>query len=302
MSVTLAAVGGIALAMDITTGIDVTTTGSAVLATGLATLTNVGLRVVGAFIIFIVGRWLISFVGRMVQTHLERQKIDPTLLRYLGTVINVLLNIALVVSILGYFGVETTTFAALLAGAGLAIGTAWGGLLTNFAAGAFLIVLKPFKTGDFVTVGEVTGTIRSIGLFVTALDTPDNVHTFVGNSKILTGTIQNYSTNPFRRVELVAQLHQSVDVHDAVARLKTALAAIPNVVKEPAPDVEILTFTDLGPVLAVRPYTHTDHYWQVYFAANQAIVAVNGEGKFPAPERRLRVRTVAESVAADTAA
>ena len=233
----------------------------------------------------------------MIQHSLERQKVDPTIMRYLGTVVNVLLNIALVVSILGYFGVETTTFAALLAGAGIAIGTAWGGLLSNFAAGAFLIVLKPFKTGDFVTAGEVTGTIRHIGLFVTALDTPDNVHTLVGNNKILGGTIQNYSANAFRRVDLVAQLHQTVDVADAIARLKAALAEIPNVEKTPAPDVEVLSFTDLGPVLAVRPYTNTDHYWQVYFDANKAIVAVNGAAHFPAPERRIHVSTAAASLA-----
>lgn len=274
-----------------------TTASSIAVQTALATLTAVGLKVLGAIVLFIVGRWLIGLVGRLVQHNLEKQKLDPTILRYIGTVINVLLNIALVVSILGYFGVETTTFAALLAGAGLAIGTAWGGLLTNFAAGAFLIVLKPFKSGDFVTVGEVTGTIRHIGLFVTALDTPDNVHTFVGNNKILSGTMQNFSTNSVRRVELVAQLHQTVDVNDAIARLKTALAAIPNVAKEPAPDVEILSFTDLGPVLAVRPHTHTDHYWQVYFETNKAIVAVNGEGNYPAPERRLHVRNVAVATA-----
>ena len=270
---------------------------SVAVSTALATLTTVGLKVLGAIVLFIVGRWLIRLVGRLIQRSLENKKVEPTILRYLVTVINVLLNIALIVSILGYFGVETTTFAALLAGVGLAIGTAWGGLLTNFAAGAFLIVLKPFKTGEFVTAGEVTGTVRHIGLFVTALDTPDNVHTFVGNNKILSGTIQNVSTNSVRRVDLVAQLHQTVDVNDAITRLKTALAAIPNVAKDPAPDVEILSFTDLGPVLAVRPHTHTDHYWQVYFEANKAIVAVSGEGKYPAPERRLHVRNAATAAA-----
>lgn len=127
--------------------------------------------------------------------------------------------------------------------------------------------------------------------------TPDNVHTFVGNNKILSGTIQNFSTNSVRRVDLVAQLHHTVDVNDAIRRLKTALAAIPNVAKDPAPDVAILSFTDLGPVLAVRPYTHTDHYWQVYFEANKAIVAVNGEGKYPAPERRLHVRNAPTATA-----
>jgi small conductance mechanosensitive channel len=261
--------------------------------TVLTTLTNVGLKVVGAIVLYLVGRGLINWMINLVQRGLERQKVDPTLLRYVGTVISVLANIALVIAILGYFGVETTSFAAILAGAGLAIGTAWGGLLTNFAAGAFLVILRPYRAGDFVSAGDVIGTVRSIGLFVTVIDTPDGVQTHVGNGKVLAGTIQNFSANPYRRVDLQAQLHYSVNVEDAIVRLKAKLAEIPNVMKDPAPDVEVLTFTEFGPVLAVRPYTHTDHYWQVYFAGNQAIIAVAGEAKFPPVERSLRMKNSA---------
>lgn len=258
----------------------------------IATVVDAGLKAIGALVLYLIGRWLINWVVHFVQRALEKQKVDPTLLRYVGTVISVLANVALVVAILGYFGVETTTFAALLAGAGIAIGTAWGGLLSNFASGAFLVILRPYKVGDFVSAGDVTGTVRAIGLFVTTIDTPDNVQTHVGNGKILSGTIQNFSANSFRRVDLVAQLHHSVDINDAVARLKAKLVAIPNVVKEPAPDVEILQFTEFGPVLAVRPYTHTDHYWQVYFDTNKAIVAVGSEGGYPPVERTLKVKDV----------
>ncbi|HSO33195.1 MAG TPA: mechanosensitive ion channel family protein [Labilithrix sp.] len=274
---------------------DTSIQGNVAVNAALTTLTAVGFKVVGAIVLYIVGRWLIGLVGRMVQHALEKQKVDPTILRYLGTVITVLLNIALVVSILGYFGVQTTTFAALLAGAGLAIGTAWGGLLANFAAGAFIIVLKPFKVGDFVSAGEVTGTVRNIGMFNTTLDTPDNVQTYVGNNKVISSTLQNFSANKVRRVDLVAQLHHSVDVHDAIKRLKYTIAKIPNVAREPAPDVEILSFSDMGPVLAVRPYTHTDHYWQVYFETNKAIVEVNGDAGYLPPERRLQVANITRS-------
>src|SRR3954467_4828061 len=122
----------------------------------LTTLTNVGLKVIGAIILYLIGRALINWVIALVQRTLERQRVDPTLLRYVGTIISVLANIALVVAILGYFGVETTSFAAILAGAGLAIGTAWGGLLSNFAAGAFLVMLRPYVVGDYVSAGDVT--------------------------------------------------------------------------------------------------------------------------------------------------
>ena len=130
-----------------------------------------------------------------------RNHVDPTLTKYLGSIVAVMLNIALVLGILGYFGIETTSFAALLAGAGVAIGAAWSGMLGNFAAGAFMLVLRPFKVGDFVAVGGVTGTVKELGLFGTTIVTPDNVLTMVGNGKIFADTIQNFSALPARRVE-----------------------------------------------------------------------------------------------------
>jgi small conductance mechanosensitive channel len=156
-------------------------------------------------------------------------------MRFVGNALSVALNIALVVAILGYFGVQTTTFAALLAAIGFAIGTAWGGLLGNFAAGAFLLVLRPFKVGDFITAGGITGTVHEIGLFVTTLDTPDNVRTFLGNNKVFSDTIQNFTANPYRRVELTAQISGAADPHLAIQRLKERLARIPNVIDKPAP-------------------------------------------------------------------
>src|ERR1017187_4401053 len=161
------------------------------------TITGVGLQVLGAIVLYIVGRWLISFAVGLVQKGLSRQKIEPTLLRFIGNTISVVLNITLVIAILGYFGVQTTSFAALLAGAGLAIGTAWGGLLSNFAAGIFLVVLRPFKVGDFISAGGISGTVEAVGLFVTMINTPDNVCTYVGNNKLFADNIQNYSTNPY---------------------------------------------------------------------------------------------------------
>src|SRR5262249_18916839 len=246
-------------------------------------VTSVGLQILGALVLYIVGRWLIALVVNTVQRALAKQKIEPTIMRFTGNAISVALNITLVVAILGYFGVQTTTFAALLAASALAIGTAWAGLLANFAAGVFLIVLRPFKVGDFITAGGITGTVHEIGLFVTSFDTPDNVRTFVGNNKIFSETIQNYTANPYRRVELTAQISGSSNPQLAITRLQNRLASISNVCKTPAPEVTILTFTPFGPVLAVRPYCHNDHYWQVYFDANMAIREVLGDAAFPGP-------------------
>jgi small conductance mechanosensitive channel len=252
----------------------------------------VGFKVVGAIVFYLVGRWLISFAIRLVSSALERQKVDPTLLRYIGTVISVTLNIVLVIAILGYFGVETTSFAAILAAAGVAIGLAWSGLLANFAAGAFMIVLRPFKVGDFISAGGVMGTVKEIGLFVTAIVTLDNVVTLVGNNKVFSEIIQNFSANPYRRVDLKAQLSHSVDHNDAIRRLKEQLAKIPNVVSNPAPDVEILEFNLAGPVLAVRPYCNNDHYWQVYFDTNKVIRETCGAAGYPVPEQHFALRNL----------
>ena len=258
--------------------------------TATVQLTSFGLKVAGAIVVWIVGRYLIGLAVRLVSAALTRQQVDPTILRYLGNIITVTLNIILVIAILGYFGVETTSFAALVAAAGIAIGAAWAGLLANFAAGAFLIVLRPFKVGDYVKAGGVEGTVKEIGLFASTILTPDNVTVFVGNNKIFGDSIHNFSASDFRRVDRLAQLAHSVDPSDAVARLKTALAAIPNVQKVPAPDVEIVDFNERGPVLAVRPYTHTDHYWQVYFDTNRVISQTFGAAGYPVPESHVSMR------------
>src|SRR5436190_23198931 len=262
--------------------------------------TGVGLQIVGALVLYMVGRWLISLVVGAVQRVLTRQHIEPTVMRFAGNTLAVTLNVTLVVAILGYFGVQTTTFAALIAAAGLAIGTAWAGLLANFEAGAFLLVLRPFKVGDFISAGDITGTVHEIGLFATTFDTPDNVRTFIGNNKIFSDTIQNFTANPYRRVELTAQISGAADPMLAIARLKTRLAVVANVAETPAPDVTILTFTPFGPVLAVRPYCHNDHYWQVYFDSNLAIREVLGDSAFPGPVYPLAVHDV--KVAAQGAA
>ncbi len=245
--------------------------------------TEVGLKVLAAVAFWVIGRWLIGVAVSMVRASLERQKVDPTVLRYVGSIVTVTLNILLVIGILGYFGFQTTTFAALIAAAGVAIGMAWSGLLAHFAAGAFLVVLRPMKVGDFVTVAGVTGTVTELGLFTTVINTPDNVQTIIGNNKVFSDTIQNYSHNPFRRVDLKCQLSGAADHRAAMALLREKIATIPNVLPEPKVDVEILDFTLVGPVLAVRPYCHTDNYWQVYFDTNRMIREALGEAGFPAP-------------------
>jgi len=258
------------------------------IAQGLA----IGLTVLGAIVVWIVGSWLISFARRILTRNLEAKEVDVTLVKYISSAVTILLKIILIVAIFSYFGVETTTVAALLAGIGIALGTMWGGMLSNLSAGAFMVFLKPFKVGDFINAGEVMGTVHEVGLLVTAIDTMDNIRTYVGNHKIFSGNIQNFTVNPYRRVDLKAQLNHGVDHNEAIRLLKERLAQIPNVQTEPAPDVEILEFNLAGPVLAVRPFVHNDHYWQVYFDTNRTIREAFADAQFPVPEEHLVVRRI----------
>ena len=255
----------------------------ALLQNASTTLIAVAWKVAGAVALWLIGRWLISFATRVMGRTLERYRVDETVSRYMVTGVSVLLNIALVIAVLGFFGVETTTFAALIAAGGVAIGVAWGGLLSNFAAGAFLVVLRPFKVGDAVTAGGVTGTVTAIGLFGTTIDTDQNVQTIVGNNKIFNDTIQNFSANRYRRVDLTATINDAVDHERAIGLLKERLVRIPNVLASPAPVVDILEFTAAGPRLCVRPFCGQQHYGQVYFDTNRMIRETFGDAGFPAP-------------------
>jgi small conductance mechanosensitive channel len=237
----------------------------------------------GALIAFIIGRWVIGKMVKWTQGALEKREFDPTLARYLVSLVSIVLNVFLILGILSIFGIETTSFAALIAAMGLAIGAAWSGMLSNFAAGVFLIMFKPFKVGDFVSAGGVTGTIKEIGMFASTIATLDNVFTVVGNGKIAGDNIQNFSHYEFRAVDLRAQIAHGVAPTDAVAKLRPVIAAIPNTKADPAPLIDILEFNERGTMLVVRPFCHNDHYWQVYFDTNRAIADTMAGAGYPVP-------------------
>jgi small conductance mechanosensitive channel len=144
--------------------------------------------------------------------------------------------------------------------------------------------------GDFVTAAGVTGTVREIGMFATTIVTPDNVVTTVGNSAVFGGTIQNFTANPYRRVDLEVQAPHGVEPVQVQRILKERLAKIANVKTDPPPEVELLGATLAGPLFVVRPYCHNDHYWQVYFDANRAVAAAFGEAGYPAPATVIATR------------
>jgi small conductance mechanosensitive channel len=255
-------------------------------------LVPLGWKLIGAVVVWIIGGWVINLLVKALSKSMQRRKIDATLVKYAEGGAKVALRILLVIVIFSLLGIETTSFAALLAAAGVAIGAAWAGLLAHFAAGVFLVFLRPFKVGDAVTVGGVSGTVIEIGLFSTAINTGDNVRVYVGNNAIFSGNIQNYSTNPYRRVDLTAQIAHETVPADAIQRIQEKLSKIPNVLSDPKPVVEILNFNEYGTLLAVRPFCVNDHYWQVYFDVNKALVEVGTEGGYKVPAQRMATRSV----------
>jgi small conductance mechanosensitive channel len=211
------------------------------------------LKLIGAVALWIAGGWLIQLAMRITRKSLRYSTLDTTVVGYLINILAAVLRVILVVAILGFFGIQTASFAALLAGAGVAIGAAWSGMLGNFAAGVFLQIFRPFSVGNFVTAGGITGTVEEIGMFVTSVLAPDNVLNIVPNGKLFGDTIQNYSAHGYRRVELVAQLDHSADVGRAIALLKEGIKQVPNQFAGMEAGIEELEFSERGPRLAVRP-------------------------------------------------
>ena len=146
--------------------------------------------------------------------------------------------------------------------------------------------------GDHVTIGGATGIVKELGLFGTTLVTGDGVVVLVGNNKALSDNIQNFSAMPARRVDTTAKVDNSVNVREAMERLREAVSKIPNVALDPKPEIEILQFTPEGPLLAVRPYTHADNYWQVYFDTHKAVVDTFAQAGYPVPEIRTAQRAI----------
>jgi small conductance mechanosensitive channel len=248
-------------------------------------------KVIGAILLWLVGRSIISWIRSATRHNLEKRKLDVTLVRYLDSILGILLNLLLLLTALSIFGVETASFAGLIGAVGVAIGLAWSGLLSNFAAGVFMVVLRPFKVGDVINVSGIIGMVHEVGLFATVIDTGDNIRVFIGNNKIFSDTIQNLSANPFVRVDLKAQLANGADAALAINLLRARIAKVPNVLAEPAPVVEVLEFNLAGPVLAVRPFCEGRHYWDVYFATNRAILEELSAAGFPNAQHPVLLRS-----------
>ncbi|PKN55084.1 MAG: mechanosensitive ion channel protein [Deltaproteobacteria bacterium HGW-Deltaproteobacteria-14] len=185
-----------------------------------------GMKIIGILALFIVGRWLAGKLGRAVQRTLEKRDFDATLSRFFGTMVRTLVLVVVVLACLSIFGIETTSVAAVIGAAAFAVGLALQGSLANFAAGVMLVVFRPYKVGDFVQVSGQLGTVETLGLFTTTLDTPDNRRIIIPNAQIFSGTIENLTHNDRRRADVPVGVDYTADLD--VTR-KVLEGAIPNV-------------------------------------------------------------------------
>jgi len=257
----------------------------------LTTLTGLvsawGLRVVGAFAVLIVGRWISSAMRRASVRGLTRAKTDPTLIPFLSGIVYYVALAVVVIAVLGLFGIETTSLVAVLGAAGLAIGLALQGTLSNFSSGVMLLVFRPFKKGDFVDVGGTKGTIHEVGIFTTVLNTPDNVRIIVPNSSIYGNTITNYSAYDTRRNDLVVGVSYGDDLTVAEAVIRRVLESEERVLDDPPAQVAVAELGDSSVSFVVRPWCRSEDDWPLRFDLTRRLKEELEKGgcSIPFPQR-----------------
>ncbi len=246
-----------------------------------------GVKILGALAILIIGMWVAKLLKKGVVKLMERHKTDPVLISFVSALSHMVLKIFVIVATLEALDIKTTSLVALLGAAGLAVGLALQGSLSNFAAGVLLVVFKPFTLDDVVTVSSATGTVREIGILTTSLDTFDNKRVIIPNAKLMSDNITNHTTNHTRRVDLVAGISYSDDIDKARAAIKAAIAEFPEVLETPAPDILVSEMADSSVNFAVRPWCKAVDYWKIHFGVTEAIKKrFDAEGiTIPFPQR-----------------
>jgi small conductance mechanosensitive channel len=248
--------------------------------------TELGKSILIAILIYFIGRYLIKLVDKMLVKVMNRRKFLPEVQTFLSSVVHIALTILLVISIVGALGVETTSFAALLASAGVAVGMALSGQLQNFAGGVIILLLRPYKIGDFVEAGGVSGTVKAIQIFNTVLTTADNKVITVPNGTISNGVLVNYSQMDTRRVDWTFGVEYGSDVEKVKACVNRILAADARILKDPAVFIALGALADSSVNVTVRAWVKSADYWDVFFDINQKVYEqFNAEGiEFPFPQ------------------
>lgn len=247
---------------------------------------DAGGRIIGAVIVFIVGRFLVALLNKLVSKLMDKRKVDISVKTFVRSLVNILLTILLVVAVVGKLGIETTSFAALLASAGVAIGMALSGNLQNFAGGLVVLLFKPYKVGDWIESQNVSGSVKEIQIFHTILTTADNKVIYIPNGALSNGVVINYSHQVTRRVEWIVGIDYGED-YEKVQRIVSDILSKDNrILNDPAPYVALHALASSSVNVVARVWVKSGDYWDVYFDINKKIYETfNAEGvNFPFPQ------------------
>lgn len=245
-----------------------------------------GWTIIKAILVFIVGRFVIQLINKLVRRILTKRDFDPSVKTFVGSLVNVILMVLLIISVVGALGVQTTSFAALLASAGVAVGMALSGNLSNFAGGLIILLFKPYKVGDYIESQGVGGTVREIQIFHTILLTPDNKNIYIPNGSLSSGVVTNFGKEPTRRVDWTFGVEYGSDYERVKSVIESVLVQDARILNEPAPFIALSALADSSVNVVVRAWVKSPDYWDVYFDTNKAIYATfNAQGiKFPLPQ------------------
>ena len=252
---------------------------------------SAGKHIIAAVVIFIVGRFLIKLINRLVASILQRRHIEISVQTFLSSLVNIILTILLIITVIGALGVNTTSFAALIASAGVAIGMALSGNLQNFAGGLIILLFKPYRVGDFIDVCGVQGTVSAVQIFHTILLTPDNKAVYLPNGSTSSSTITNYSREDKRRIEWTFGIDYGEDVGRARTAILSVITADARILPDPAPFVAVGGLSDSSVDIIVRVWVPTEEYWNVYFDMHQRVYETFNEQKinFPYPQQTVHL-------------
>jgi len=254
-------------------------------------LTVYGLKVLAAIAIFIIGRWVAKGVRRLVERIMTKGNVDPTLVTFTSNMAYIGLLAFIVIAALGQLGIQTTSFIAILGAAGLAVGLALQGSLSNFAAGFLLIIFRPFKVGDLIEAAGVFGVVEAIQIFTTQLKTADNKTVIVPNAKLTDDNIVNWTVKGTRRVDMVFGIGYDDDIDKARSLMADIIAEDGRILKTPAPQISVSELADSSVNFVVRPWVKVEDYWGVHFDLTEKIKkAFDANGvSIPFPQRDVHV-------------
>lgn len=251
-------------------------------------------KLISALVVLLVGLILIRMILNGVRKAFAKKNFDITLQRFLVSMISILLKAALAITVIGMLGIQMTTFVAMLGAAGLAIGLALSGTLQNFAGGVILLIIRPYRVGDFVEMQGHSGTVKEIQIFNTILTTPDNKTIIIPNSPISTGSMVNYSTQPKRRVDFTIGIGYDDDIDTARDVILAVIAKDDRIHKDPEPFIAVSALADSSVNFVLRVWADSGDYWGVYFENLEAIKkALDANNiSIPYPQRDVHLHTV----------